>query len=123
MKLSWLNAFQLCKFLKALGHVMVLAVLALVGVSYYCVVVVTLGGGMSSGKPHIVLLDLVLAILFNIVVSVLKVEFYNHRRLLKASPSPARWPRHCCCSFKPQFALLIEVLFLKRNGSSTQTRR
>ncbi|GMH34451.1 hypothetical protein BSKO_02285 [Bryopsis sp. KO-2023] len=42
MKFGWLNVFQLCKFLKALGHVMVLVVLALLGLSYYSVVFLTL---------------------------------------------------------------------------------
>lgn len=43
-----LNAFQLCTFLRALGNVMVVVVLGLIGVQYYSVVVVTLGPGMSS---------------------------------------------------------------------------
>lgn len=44
--MSWttkLNAFQLCKFLRILGHVMVLVVLGLVGVMYTTVVGLTYG--------------------------------------------------------------------------------
>ena len=45
---AWLNVFRFCKFLRALGHLMVLVVLGLVGLTYYSVVVRTLGPDMSS---------------------------------------------------------------------------
>lgn len=71
MELSWLNVFQLCKFLKVLGHVMVFAVLSLVGISYYSVVVVALGGGLVSGKALIVILDVILMVLFHSLIFML----------------------------------------------------
>lgn len=48
MMFAWLNAFRFCKFLRVLGHFMVLVVLGIVGLTYYSVVVETLGPGMSS---------------------------------------------------------------------------
>lgn len=47
---KWLNLFQYCKFLKLLGHVMVLVVLSFVGFTYYAVVPVTYGPVLFRGS-------------------------------------------------------------------------
>ena len=67
-RLPWLNVFRFCKALRVLGHVMVLAVLVLVGLSFYAVAVETLGKGIASGPPHVVVLDLVLLAVFSTLV-------------------------------------------------------
>jgi hypothetical protein len=48
-KWSWLNVFQYCKFLRLLGHVMVLLVLGIVAFTYYTVVGLQYGPGIVSG--------------------------------------------------------------------------
>ncbi len=48
-KWSWLNVFQYCKFLRLLGHVMVLLVVAIVAFTYYTVVGLQYGPGIVSG--------------------------------------------------------------------------
>ena len=48
-KWSLLNVFQYCKFLRLLGHVMVLLVLGIVAFTYYTVVALQYGPGIVGG--------------------------------------------------------------------------
>ncbi|CAD7705458.1 unnamed protein product [Ostreobium quekettii] len=75
-RLAWMNVFRFCKALRVLGHVMVLAVLALVGLSFYAVAVETLGRGIAHGAPHIMVLDLVLLVVFSTLVFMLVWSYF-----------------------------------------------
>ncbi len=67
---SVLNIFQYCKFLRFLGHIMVLIVLAIDGFSYYAVVVAVYGPLMVQG-PALRSIGCAIAILvFTALVSV-----------------------------------------------------
>lgn len=67
--LTYLNVFAYCKFLKLLGHVMVLLVLGIVGFTWYAVVPATYGPMMVSGPPGQRLGSSVLVLIFSVLVS------------------------------------------------------
>eukprot|EP00198_Chlamydomonas_reinhardtii_P005259 XP_001694595.1 predicted protein [Chlamydomonas reinhardtii] len=66
---KFLNIFQYCRFLRILGHVMVLLVLALVGLTYTAVVPFTYGPKLLSGNALVVLGSAAVILLFSAVVS------------------------------------------------------
>lgn len=67
--LTWLNVFQHCKFLRLLGHIMVLLVLSIVGFTWYAVVPATYGPKMVSGSPGSRFGSSVLVVVFSWLVS------------------------------------------------------
>eukprot|EP00803_Ostreobium_quekettii_P006590 evm.model.scf_259.1 EVM.evm.TU.scf_259.1 scf_259:251-5537(-) len=76
MGLSWLNAFRFCKALRVLGNAMVLAVLGLVGLSYYAVVAATLWPAVASGPERVAVVALVLAVVFTALVAMLLWSYF-----------------------------------------------
>ncbi|KAG2432570.1 hypothetical protein HXX76_008914 [Chlamydomonas incerta] len=64
---KFLNIFQYCRFLRILGHVMVLLVLALVGLTYTAVVPFTYGPKLLSGNALVVLGSVLVILLFSAV--------------------------------------------------------
>jgi hypothetical protein len=70
--LSFLNVFVYCKFLKLLGHIMVLLVLGIVGFTWYAVVPATYGPMMVTGSPGSRFGSSVLVLFFSWLVSVLQ---------------------------------------------------
>ncbi|KAG2454135.1 hypothetical protein HYH02_001171 [Chlamydomonas schloesseri] len=62
---KFLNIFQYCRFLRILGHVMVLLVLALIGLTYTAVVPFTYGPKLLSGKALVVLGSALVIVLFS----------------------------------------------------------
>lgn len=67
--LTWLNVFVYCKFLKVIGHIMVLLVLSIVGFTWYAVVPSTYGPMMISGSPGSKFGSSVLVLIFSWLVS------------------------------------------------------
>ncbi len=67
--LTWLNVFVYCKFLKLLGHIMVLLVLSIVGFTWYAVVPATYGPMMIDGSPGSRFGSTVLVLFFTWLVS------------------------------------------------------
>lgn len=70
--LTFLNVFVYCKFLKLLGHIMVLLVLGIVGFTWYAVVPATYGPMMVTGSPGSRFGSSVLVLFFSWLVSVLQ---------------------------------------------------
>jgi hypothetical protein len=68
--LTWLNVFVYCKFLKVIGHVMVLMVLGIVGFTWYAVVPATYGPMMVSGSAGARFGSSVLVLVFSWLVRV-----------------------------------------------------
>lgn len=68
--LTWLNVFAQCKFLKVLGHIMVLVVLGIVGFTWYAVVPATYGPLMFSGAAGSRFGSTLLVLFFTWLVSV-----------------------------------------------------
>lgn len=64
--MAW-NAFKLCTALRALGYVMVLVVVAIVGLTYYAVVLVNYLPSILSGGVNFVI-AFPLLILFHFLV-------------------------------------------------------
>lgn len=67
--IGYLNIFQYCKFLKLLGHVMVLLVLAIVGFSWYCVVPGVYGPWMVQRPVLRAIGSALLIVIFSALVS------------------------------------------------------
>jgi palmitoyltransferase len=68
-KWAWLNLFQYCKFLRLLGHVMVLLVLGIVAFTYYTVVALQYGPGIVQGGFLSALGCTLVVVLFSALVS------------------------------------------------------
>lgn len=66
---KWLDCFQFCRFLKLLGHVMVLLVVGLVAYMYYTVVLNIYGPMMLTGSSAQRAGASIVVILFSITVS------------------------------------------------------
>lgn len=66
---KWLNIFQYCRFLRILGHVMVLLVLALVGLIYTAVVPLTFGPFLLSKNIFVILASVIVILVYSVVVS------------------------------------------------------
>lgn len=66
---GWLNVFVYCKFLKLLGHIMVLLVLSIVCFTWYAVVPATYGPMMVTGAPGARFGGSLLVLLFSWLVS------------------------------------------------------
>lgn len=67
--ITWLNVFAYCKFLKLLGHIMVLLVLGIVGFVWYAVVVAAYGPKMVHGSAASKFGSSLLVIVFTTLVS------------------------------------------------------
>lgn len=67
--LKYLNVFMYCKFLKLLGHIMVLLVLGIVGFTWYAVVPGCYGRMMVTGPPGRAFGSSILVIVFSALVS------------------------------------------------------
>ncbi|GLC36180.1 hypothetical protein PLESTB_001371500 [Pleodorina starrii] len=66
---KWLNIFQYCRFLRILGHVMVLLVLALVGLIYTAIVPLTFGPMLLSKNVFVVLGSAIVIMVFTAVTA------------------------------------------------------
>lgn len=66
---AWLDVFAYCKFLKLLGHIMVLLVLGIVGFTWYAVVPATYGPMMISGSAGSKFGSSLLVLMFSGLVS------------------------------------------------------
>lgn len=75
-KLKYLNVFQYCKFLKLLGHVMVLMVLSLVGVSYYVVVPLSYGPMIVSGSVVLAILGVLVVLGYSLLIFMLVWSYF-----------------------------------------------
>ncbi|GFR52525.1 hypothetical protein Agub_g15098 [Astrephomene gubernaculifera] len=64
---KWLNIFQYCRFLRILGHVMVLLVLGLVGLIYTAVVPMTYAPKLLSRNPLVIVGSVVVILIFTLV--------------------------------------------------------
>lgn len=67
--IQYLNVFVYCKFLKFLGHIMVLLVLSIIGFSWYAVVPATYGPLMVNSSPAKAFGAAVLVLTFSALVS------------------------------------------------------
>jgi hypothetical protein len=68
-KWAWLDLFKYCKFLRLLGHVMVLLVLGIVAFTYYTVVALQYGPGIVRGGFLSALGCTLVVVLFTALVS------------------------------------------------------
>jgi len=66
--IAYLNVFRLCKFLRAVGNVMVLFVLGIVGFTWYAVVPAQYGRAVVTGPPLAAAGGVAVAVAFTIVV-------------------------------------------------------
>ncbi|MEW5304762.1 MAG: hypothetical protein WDW38_009678 [Sanguina aurantia] len=73
---KWLNVFQCCKFLRFLGHVMVLFVLALVGLTVYTVAVVVFAPLLSSRRAGKIIWASILLAIFSALVVMLLWSYF-----------------------------------------------
>ncbi|CAN6580832.1 unnamed protein product [Malus baccata var. baccata] len=73
--MAW-NAFKLCTALRALGYVMVLVVVAIVGVTYYAVVLVNYLPSILSGGVNFII-AFPLLILFHFLLVMLLWSYFN----------------------------------------------
>ncbi len=64
----WLNIFQYCRFLRILGHVMVVIVLSLVSLIYTAVVPLTFGPNLLSKNVFVILGSAIVILLFTALV-------------------------------------------------------
>ncbi|GIL56612.1 hypothetical protein Vafri_11947 [Volvox africanus] len=87
---KWLNIFQYCRFLRILGHVMVLLVLALVGFIYTAVVPLTFGPRLISKNIFAILASVIVIIVFT-VVTVMCVWSYLATVMLDPGRVPPDW--------------------------------
>ena len=76
-----LNPFRLCSGLKFLGYFMVVLVLALIAVSYYAVVILTLGPHLLHGA-FTSLFSILLVAIFHVLVLFFFSPFYSERLFL-----------------------------------------
>lgn len=74
--MAW-NVFRYCTLLRALGSVMILVVLGIIGVSYYAVVVAKYGPALFHGGFDSIIAFLVL-LLFHSLVSPLSFFFRTY---------------------------------------------
>jgi hypothetical protein len=104
-KWAWLNVFQYCKFLRLLGHVMVLLVLGIVAFTYYTVVALQYAPGIVSGGFLSAVGCTLVVVLFTAVVS---AAWSRHRCEPPRTPAalgtahpgqlgPDRRRWRCCC--------------------------
>ncbi|KXZ50012.1 hypothetical protein GPECTOR_18g166 [Gonium pectorale] len=85
---KWLNIFQYCRFLRILGHVMVLLVLGLIGLTYTAVVPLTYGPKLLSRNPFVVLGSVIVVVVYSAVTG-LAVWSY----LAAVTQEPGRVPQ------------------------------
>jgi palmitoyltransferase ZDHHC2/15/20 len=72
--LKWFNVFQFCKCLKLLGHVMVLLVVGIIGVSYYTIVIDCYGPYIIQSPTHRAVGSLLAVLLFTFLVGAIKQQ-------------------------------------------------
>ncbi|XP_051145301.1 probable protein S-acyltransferase 14 [Andrographis paniculata] len=68
--MAW-NVFKFCTALRGLGSIMILLVLAVVGVSYYAVVITTYGPGLAAGGLDSLIAVVVLILFHSLLVMLL----------------------------------------------------
>lgn len=91
MDIRWLNIFQLCKFLKAAGNLMALVVLALLSLSYYSVVVLTLiPAYVHNQAVWLKALDVALGLIFSLVIVMILWSYFS-ALLLDPGTVPEGW--------------------------------
>ena len=65
---KWCNLFQFCKCLKLLGHLMVLIVVGMFGLSWYSMVVECYGPLISKGPAGLVFFAFMVVVIFTSLV-------------------------------------------------------
>eukprot|EP00775_Hariotina_reticulata_P008161 gene8159-8352_t len=102
---KYLNIFVYCKFLKLLGHVMVLLVLGIVAFIWYAVVPATYGPMIMSQPPAAAAGSAVLVILFSGLAAARELEMMQYSDYYVDRRDPCR-PRYCkrCKAWKPERA-------------------
>jgi hypothetical protein len=93
---AWFNVFVYCKFLKLLGHIMVLLVLSIVGFTWYAVVPATYGPMMISGSAGTKFGSSLLVLVFSWLVSAMAAGACKPPAL-KLCACHA-WPSSSCCA-------------------------
>ncbi|KAM7275880.1 hypothetical protein ACFE04_017746 [Oxalis oulophora] len=70
-----LNFFKFCSGLRVLGYFMILLVVAIIAISYYAVIVLTVGPQLLSGGWHS-LLSILLILLFHVLLALLVWSYF-----------------------------------------------